>query len=76
MVNGIKSSGEIQESEGCDRPFSHVEKIVLNIEEGTFGRMMFSVSYKLTLAKILIRTNSFDSKLLFLPLIQLLTRFY
>ena len=44
MVNGIKSGGEIQEGEGCDRPFSHIEKIALNIKEETFGRLMFSIS--------------------------------
>ena len=45
MVNGIKSGREIQGGEGCDRPFSYVgKKIVLNIKEGTFSRMMFSTS--------------------------------
>ena len=45
MVNGFKGSGEIQEGEGCDRSFGHVEKkIILNIKEGTFSRMMFSIS--------------------------------
>ena len=45
MVNGIKGGGETQEGVGCDRPFDHVEKkIVLNIKEGTFSRMMFFIS--------------------------------
>ena len=44
VVNGIKSGGEVEECEGCDRPFSHVEKIVLNIKEGIFSRMTFSIS--------------------------------
>ena len=45
MVNGIKGGGEIQEGEGYDRPFDHVEKkIFLNIKEGTLSRMMFSKS--------------------------------
>ena len=44
MVNGIKGGAEIQKGEGCDRPFGHIEKnIVLNIKEGTFSGMMFSI---------------------------------
>ena len=44
MVNGIKGGEEIQKGEGCDRPFCHVEKIILNITESTFSRVMFSIS--------------------------------
>ena len=45
MVYGIKSGREIQEGEGCDKPFSHIaEMIILNIKEGTFSGIMFSVS--------------------------------
>ena len=44
MVDGIKSNSKIQEGESCDRPFNHVEKmIILNIKEGTFSRMLFSI---------------------------------
>ena len=45
MVKGIKSGGEIQKGKGSDRPFGHIEKnIVRNIKEGTFSRMVFSIS--------------------------------
>ena len=38
MVHGIELSGEIQEGEGCYRPFSHMkEEIGLNIKEGTIS---------------------------------------
>ena len=30
MVYGVESGREIQEGEGCDRPFSHIKKIDLN----------------------------------------------
>ena len=44
MVNGVECSREIQ-GKGSDRPFGHIEKdIIMNIEEGTFSRMVFSVS--------------------------------
>ena len=37
LVYGVESSGGIQESEGCQRNFSHIkEKIVLNIKNGHF----------------------------------------
>ena len=58
MVNGIKGDGEIQEGEGCDRSFGHDDmKIVLNIKEATFSRMMFSISrlksgYKASFIKV------------------------
>ena len=29
MVNGIKSGREMEEGDGFDRPFSHIEKIIL-----------------------------------------------
>ena len=42
MVNGIKRGGEIQKGKGSD---GHIEKnIVVNIKEGTFSRMVFSIS--------------------------------
>ena len=45
MMNGIKGGEEIQVGEGYDRSFGHVEKkIILNIKEGTFSRVMFSIS--------------------------------
>ena len=45
MVNGIEGSGEIQKGKASDRPFGHIEKnIVVNIKEGTFSRMVFSIS--------------------------------
>ena len=44
VVYGIKSGREIQEGEDCDQPFIHIEKIILNIQKGTFSGMMFSVS--------------------------------
>ena len=45
MVNGIKHGGEIQKGKGCDRHFGHIEKnIVVNIKEGTFSRLVFSIS--------------------------------
>ena len=45
MVYGIEGGREIQGGEGCNRPFSHIEeKIILNIQEGTSNKMMFSVS--------------------------------
>ena len=34
MVYGVKSGGEIQEGEGCDRPFISITvKIIMNIKE-------------------------------------------
>ena len=37
--------GEIQKGKGSDRPFGHIEKnIVMKIKEGTFSRMVFSIS--------------------------------
>ena len=31
--------------EGCNRPFSHIEKnIIMNVKEGTLSRVVFSVS--------------------------------
>ena len=45
MVSSIEGGGEIQEGKGYDRPFGHIEKnIVVNIKEGTFSRMVFSIS--------------------------------
>ena len=45
VVNGIECGGEIQKGEGCNRPFGHIEKnIIVNIKEGTFSRMVFSIS--------------------------------
>ena len=45
MVNGIECSGVIQKGKGSNRPFGHIEKnIVMNIMEGTFSRMVFSIS--------------------------------
>ena len=45
VVNGIECSGEIQKGKGSDRSFGHIEKnILLNIKEGTFSRMVFSIS--------------------------------
>ena len=45
MVNGIKSEGWIQKGKGSDRPFGHIKKnIVMNIKEGTFSRVLFSIS--------------------------------
>ena len=39
MVSGI------EEGKGCGRPFGHIEKnIIVNIKEGTFSRMVFSIS--------------------------------
>ena len=30
---------------GSDRPFGHIEKnIIMNVKEGTFSRMVFSIS--------------------------------
>ena len=34
MVYGVERGREIREGEGCDRPFSHIKEIVLNIKEG------------------------------------------
>ena len=45
MVDGIESGGDIQKSKGSDRPFGHIENIVMNIKEGTFSRMVFSLSH-------------------------------
>ena len=36
MVDGIESGGDIQKGKGSDRPFGHIENIVMNIKEGTF----------------------------------------
>ena len=45
MVNGIERGGKIQKGKDCDRPFGHIEKnIIVNIKEGTFSRMVFSIS--------------------------------
>ena len=45
MVNGIESGGEIQKGKDSDRPFGHIKKnIIMNVKEGTFGRMVFSIS--------------------------------
>ena len=45
MVNDIKSSGWIQKGKGSDRTLRHVKKnVVLNIKEGTFSRVVFSIS--------------------------------
>ena len=45
MVNGIGSSGQVQKGKGSDRPFAHIKKnIVMNIKEGTFSRIVFSIS--------------------------------
>ena len=45
MVNGIECGREIQKGKGSDRPFGHIEKdIVMNIKEGTFSIMVFSIS--------------------------------
>ena len=45
MINGIESGGEIWKGEGCNRPFGHIEKnIIMNVKEGTFSRMVFSIS--------------------------------
>ena len=44
MVNGIEYGGEIQKGKCSERPFGHTENIVMNIKEGTFSRMVFSIS--------------------------------
>ena len=45
MVNGIKRGRKIQKGKGCDRPFGDIEKnIIVNVKEGTFSRMVFSIS--------------------------------
>ena len=42
VLNGFKSGREIMKGEDCERSFSHIkEKVVLNIQEGTFSLMMF-----------------------------------
>ena len=43
MVYGVKSGREIQEDEGCDRPFSKND-IILSTQMGTFSGTIFSVS--------------------------------
>ena len=43
MVNGIECDGQSQKGKSSDRPFGHIENnIILNIKEGTFGRVVFS----------------------------------
>ena len=42
MVNGIESNRYIQKGKGSDRPFGHIKKNI--IKEGTFSRMVFSIS--------------------------------
>ena len=45
VVNGIECGGEIQKGKGSDRPLGHIEKnIAMNIKEGNFSRMVFSLS--------------------------------
>ena len=45
MVDGIECGREIQKGKGSDTPFGHIEKnIIMNIEEGTFSRMVFPIS--------------------------------
>ena len=45
MVSGIECGGEIQKGKGSDRPFGYIEKnIIMNIKDGTFSRMVFSIS--------------------------------
>ena len=44
MVNGIESGREFQDGKGSDRPFGHIEKNIVNIKEGTFSRMVFSIT--------------------------------
>ena len=43
MIYGIGCSREIQKDEGYERLFSHIEEIILNIQEGTVRGIMFSV---------------------------------
>ena len=45
MINGIESGGEFLKGEDCNRPFGHIEKnVIINAKEGTFSRMVFSIS--------------------------------
>ena len=45
MVNSIKCGREIQKDKGSVRPFGHIQKdIIMNIKEGTFSRMVISIS--------------------------------
>ena len=41
MVYGIEHNRQIQKGEGCDRSSNYNEKIILNIQEGTFSGMIF-----------------------------------
>ena len=45
MVNGIECGRDIQNGTGSCRHIGHIEKnIVVNVKEGSFSRMVFSVS--------------------------------
>ena len=45
MWSMVSDTREIQKGKVSDRPFGHIKKnIVMNIKEGTFSRMVFSVS--------------------------------
>ena len=45
MVNDIECGREIQKGKSSDRSFGHIEKdIAMNIKEGTYSRMVFSIS--------------------------------
>ena len=45
MWSMVSMAAEIQKGKSCDRPFGHIEKIIIvNFKEGTFIRMVFSIS--------------------------------